>query len=244
MKYHFLNGKTAEAKEFANDAEAVAAAQKDKSVIRVQCDKTLKYVHEVASAVAKATALLIACLLIGLTASAATIIGVLPNGPSVTSIGNSSYTNQLFGVNTNGIWPGGIYAGGTVTNITAVSLAPDTKTVGIQMNSQVMATIGASPTNHIWFLGRNIQGGAPTNAIGTGLNIEWFATVTNTIPASAVVSTVYTSTTTIGPVTGATTAGAPSATTLAGYSTLYIGGCVAPANCAVTNYQFYVSQSK
>jgi len=244
MKYHFLNGKTAETKEFKNDEEAIAAAQKDKSVIRVQSDGTLKYVHDLTATVAKAAALLIACLLIGLTASAATVVGVLPNGPSVSSIGNGSYTNQLFGVNTNGIWPGGIYAGQTVTNITPVTIDSNTKTVGIQLNSQVMATIGACPTNHIWFLGRNIQGGSPTNAIGTGLNIEWFATVTNTIPASAVVGTVYTSTTTIGPVNGVTTAGAPSATTLDGYSTLYIGGCVAPANCEVTNYQFYVQQSK
>lgn len=239
MKYHFLNGKTAETKEFKNDDEAISAAQKDKSVIRVQNDSTLKYVHEVAAVVAKAAAMLIAFLLIGLSANAATIIGVLPSTSVVNSTGNP--TNQIFGVNTNGIWPSDVVAGGTVTNVTAFPLPAGTKTVAFQMNSQVMATMGASTTNHIWFLGRNVQGGYPTNSIGSGLNIEWFTTITNTLPASGVAGTIYTATATLGPVSGQSAAGTPAANTLAGYTTLYIGGCVAPANCVITNYSLFVN---
>jgi hypothetical protein len=121
MKYHFLNGKTAETKEFKNDEDAIAAAQKDKGVIRVQNDSTLKYVHEVAAAVAKAAALLIACLLIGLSANAATVIGVIGAANLAGYVVNSASGGTNTSLATNGLYSSSIAAATTETNLVCIT---------------------------------------------------------------------------------------------------------------------------
>ena len=123
MKYHFLNGKTAETKEFKNDEEAIAAAKADKSVLRVQCDKTLKHIYEATASLAKAAALLIACLLISLAASAATTVGITGTQGLYGYAVSSSSSTSTNGVSaTNGLYGAFISAATTETNL--IQLTP------------------------------------------------------------------------------------------------------------------------
>lgn len=112
MKFHFLNGKVAESKDFKDEKEAIEAAKKDKSVLRVQCDKTMKYVYDTTKAAAAVVALFLICALLTLATNAATVIGV-PSGGKIVNSGSGSTT----GVATNGLYPTAIAAATTITNL-------------------------------------------------------------------------------------------------------------------------------
>jgi hypothetical protein len=164
MKYHFLNGKTAETKEFKTDEEAAAAAQKDKSIIRVQNDKTLKYVHEAVKAV---TALILACLFIGLTASAATVIGVIGT-PGVVgyAVNSTSGGTNTVTQPTNGLYTASI-TNGTESNIVLLNPgAPNTdQDTVIQLTAQANA---ATTSNAVFVISSSALPITITNSASTG----------------------------------------------------------------------------
>lgn len=147
-------------------------------------------------------------------------------------------TNQ--GVLPNGVYPSSITAGTSVTNV--VPFAVPGKDVAIQFNLQVLATSGAAATNVVVQLGRSVMlpsqmpAGGVTNAAGTGLNIEWFGTMTNTIPGGTTAGTTVVAHALFGPITGQSSAAADG-----GMSTFYIGYITAPAGTTVTNYSFWVN---
>lgn len=155
--------------------------------------------------------------------------------------GVAGYTNQLFGVNTNGIWPSCILPGQSVTNVTPIAV--NGTQVSFQFDAQVTVTAAASPTNIIAHIGRsvrlpqNMPSRGISNAIATGATIDWFATITNQLPSSAVANTTYTAPiATFGPQTGFTTGAAEG-----GCTTFYLGWIDAPANLTVTNWQITVN---
>ena len=137
---------------------------------------------------------------------------------------------------TNGVvnfpaWPISVAASTSVTNVTFVNVAGGS-TVAVQFTASAMQTNGGAVTLR---LGRNVQGGSPTNAVGTGLNIEWFDTLTNTLPANTATSAntvvgLYATPTTMGNVSGD---GACNG--------LYLGWITTPANVTLTNYSVYVN---
>ena len=164
MKYHFLNGKTVETKEFKTDEEAAAAAQKDKSILRVQNDKTLKYVHEAVKAV---TALILACLFIGMTASAATVIGVIGTpGVAGYAVNSTSGGTNTVTQPTNGLYTASI-TNGTESNIILLNPgAPNTdQDTVIQLTAQANA---ATTSNAVFVISSSALPITITNSASTG----------------------------------------------------------------------------
>lgn len=146
---------------------------------------------------------------------------------------STTRTNGAVGTGTNWVWPSCIFAGASVTNVTAIDVSAG-QALALEFNAQCTTAQGVSATNIIVQLGRSVSGGIPTNALGTGVKIEWFGTITNTLPASAAANTTYTSVSQFGPVNGFSTGGAEGA-----LQTIYIGWITAPANTIVTNYSIY-----
>jgi len=199
----------------------------------------------------KAVAALImaAMLLFGMTSQAYSTVGVNPQYgiPVVSSytlsnniaIANTNTTATYTTVTTNNgvavtntltAWPGYIAASTTVTNISYVASY-------VGFHAAVQFTASANQTNGgsvILQLARNIQGGAITNAQGTGLNLDLFATVTNTLPANTATSPTTTCWL-LGPVNGQGYFGDGA------IPNLYIYSITTPANVTLTNYQVYVN---
>lgn len=236
-KYLFLTGvdDTVKEVEFDTDEQAVEAAKKDKSVIRVQCLETRNHIHEVVKKAEKVL-LMLFLLAFGLSAQAATSIGVAPSpGGALINFANGGTNTQQSFINTNMTWPNNIPAGQSMTNVTAFDVSKGSH-VAIQMNNQVSIAAAASVTNIVYHIGRSIQNNTITNALGTSCNIDWFATITNQLPASAAANTTYTSSALFGPVTGFSNGAGDGAMT-----TFYIGWIDPPANLAVTNSSVFVN---
>ena len=261
-KYHFLNGKQAITKEFESDAEAKAAAEKDETIQRVQDASTShKYIYE---KVAKAAAALIMAVMImaGLTAQAATTVGVVPSGALavVQSSATTNYSQAYLATNWNGSfnsWPTTLVgpATGTAgnlsyTNPTTFYIPNNTKAVIFHMIGQLNVANSTTATNIIFHLGRS--GLTPTqvaysntNAPGIGLvtnsQVEWFATITNTAPASLAANTWFSSTASFNAPAGFVSGGsaALSGLTLNGYNVGYVGWIDVPQGITLTNYGVY-----
>ena len=162
-----------------------------------------------------------------------------PGIPSliVNSVGGP--TNQAV-LSTNLNWPSYIAAGTSVTNVTPFSVAGTHE--AIQLNVALTTTNGPVATNVIFQLGRSVQlpnqmpSGGVTNAAGTSMNIEWFATITNTIPAAQAVGAVSVSHALFGPVTGYSSGPGDGAVT-----TYYLGWITAPTGLTLTNYSVWVN---
>lgn len=243
-KYLFLTGGahgSHKEVEHDSDAQAVEAAKKDKGVIRVQCLTTFKHIHEAVADAKQAVAILLLSCLLALctTAHAATSIGVLPAGAAaVIDSTQGTSTNQLLSTTNTVKWPTvitGKGAGTSVTNVTAIPVTAGTHLV-IETDVQLNVAAAASVTNVIFHIGRNVNGGQPTNSLGTGLKIDWFATITNQLPASAAANTTFTKCVTFGPQTGYSDGAFEG-----GCTTFYIGWIDPPANLEVTNMQVYVN---
>lgn len=190
-------------------------------------------------------------------ATAAAAVAALPTAPAlaggyyfvqgsptlvVNSIGaNTNYAPAA--VSTNLTWPASLPGGVSITNVTAINVA-NSRSIAFQMNCQITASDAASVTNVIFQIGRSVQtpnsmpAGGITNGFGNGLNIEWFATITNQLPASAAANTTYTSHALFGPQLGYSSGAFEDAMT-----TYYIGYIQPPANLTVTNYQVWVNTS-
>lgn len=167
--------------------------------------------------------------------NAATVVAVLPqSGVPVINSPAATATNQIFGTTTNGLWPKQVFAGTSVTNVTPVKIVG--AHTAIEFDVQLNTASGATNANVILQLGRSVSGQTPTNAWGTNCKIEWFTTITNILPASAVADKTYTSVTLLGPSTGQSIAPADGAVT-----TLYLGWITNPSGMTVTNYQVYVN---
>lgn len=149
-------------------------------------------------------------------------------------------TNQIVGTNGIFLYPSFVAAGTSVTNCTPFSVPG--KDLAIQFNAQIATASSANATNIIVQLGRSVQlpsqmpSGGVTNAAGSGMNIEWFATITNTLPASAAANTTYVSHALFGPITGQSSGSGDGAVT-----TFYIGYITTPASTVLTNYSFWVN---
>lgn len=179
---------------------------------------------------------LIAAMAVTLLSIAATSVGVLPKaGSPIINTSSGTVTNQLLSTTNTVAWPTCILSGQTVTNVTAFSVSGGTHLV-IEMDNQITTASAAGTTNIIYQIGRNVNGGSPTNSIGTGLKLELFATITNTLPASAAANTTYTKCICFGPQTGYTDGAFEG-----GCTTFYIWSIAAPANLTVTNSQVYIN---
>jgi hypothetical protein len=165
----------------------------------------------------------------------------------------SAYTPIFYSANTTNTannppnfpsWPTS-FTNLTVTNITPVNIS-GAKIVSVQVFGQSVNTNSAVV---IWQLGRSVNAQTITNSFGTNsfagtgpvfqpcTTIDWFATVTNTLPAN-VATNEYANTFNFS------TAQAPDGVanhTIGGFNYLYIGWITAPANCAYTNYGVYVN---
>ena len=151
-------------------------------------------------------------------------------------------TNQIvLFTNGVGLWPSSIYAGQSITNVTPFQVA-NGKDVAIQMNNQLVTANGSTPTNVVYLIGRSVQSpstmpaGGVTNAAGTGLNIEWFTTLTNTAPASLAANTTFTSHALFGPVLGYSSGLGDGAV-----NWFYLGVVTAPTTIAVTNSSVWIN---
>lgn len=148
-------------------------------------------------------------------------------------------TNQVQ-VSTNLVWPTSIAAGVSWTNVTPFAVNGHQTT--IQVNIAYTTTMAASTTNTIIQIGRSVQLPSQmpphgvTNNWGTGLNIDWFATITNTAVASLAAGTVSTSLASFGVQPGQSSGAFDAACT-----TYYIGNITAPAGGTITNYSIYVN---
>lgn len=179
---------------------------------------------------------LVAAMAVTMLSIAATSIGVLPKaGSPIINTSSGTVTNQILSTTNTVAWPTCILSGQSVTNVTAFSVSSGTHLV-IEMDNQITTAAAAGTTNIIYQIGRNVSGGSPTNALGTGLKIEWFATITNILPASAAANTTYTKCICFGPQTGYTDGPFEG-----GCTTFYVGWITAPANLTVTNSQVYVN---
>jgi hypothetical protein len=194
-KYHFLYGSKVSTVEHENDKDAAEAAAKDENVLRVQNDDTRKHVYEkTAKAVAKFAALLLAfVMLMGMAASAATVIGVngIVGNPSYAVISTSGTTNST-SQPTNGLYTAGI-AGNTIeTNVLFLN-AGGTQDGDVIVQFIASAT-AASTTNVVFVLSSSVQPLYITNNPTTGANgsaspRQTYATVTMALNGTALVTT-------------------------------------------------------
>ena len=170
---------------------------------------------------------------LALAASAGNGFYFQPGVPNLLVSSSGGPTNQVV---TNAVWPSYITANTSVTNVTFFPTPG--KDVAIQFTAQATTTNGGAV---ILSLGRSVQlpnqmpAGGITNANGSGLNIEWFATVTNTLPSNTA-TTAQTVHALIGPVTGYNTGAGEG-----GITTMYIGYINPAANVTLTNYSVWVN---
>ena len=85
-------------------------------------------------------------------------------------------------------WTNGITA--AFTNLTLINQTGVRETA-LQFQANIMAT-NASAVTVTWQLARSVSGGSATNGAGTGLLLDYFATVTNTIAINTTASPVLT----------------------------------------------------
>ena len=170
--------------------------------------------------------LIAALVFLSATVQAANINDV--NKPIINS-SSTTATNLNFGTTTNGIWPSYIPASTSFTNITRIDVSGG-KDLAIEFNC---SSSQQSASNIVFQIGRSVSGGIPTNAIGTGTKIEWFATATNTLPnvANQISTSVYL----YGPPQAAGSNYGEGACTA-----FYIGYVTVPALTTLTNYSVYV----
>ena len=149
----------------------------------------------------------------------------------------SNSTTNTATVNTNSpmAWPCFIAAGTTVTNVTKIDVSGG-ETVALQCTCSALQPNGG---NVIVQLGRNIQGTSATNSVGTGMNIEWFATITNALPVDGTATSPKTVCYTFGPPTGAASGG--TGATEGAVNAFYVGWITCPANLTLTNYYIWAS---
>lgn len=155
----------------------------------------------------------------------------LGNTPIINSA-STTKTNQTVGTGTNWVWPVRIDAATSVTNVTAIDV---TSGSSLALEFDVQTTAGGSAaTNIIVQLGRSVSGGSPTNAVGTGLKVEWVGSITNTLPASFTNNQTYTACSQLGGLTGFSTGVSEGA-----MNTIYVGWITTPTGVAITNYSIY-----
>jgi hypothetical protein len=121
-------------------------------------------------------ALTVAMAALAISGIAATVIGPSPGSvPPLINSTSTTQTNCTFGTTTNGIWPNAIPPGVTVTNITPIQGEQAFKDLAFQWSSQNGAAFIPGGTNSVVTItfARNLSGGTPTNAIGTGLLLEF-----------------------------------------------------------------------
>ena len=171
---------------------------------------------------------LVAVGALSLAAFAADFPGVNP-AASVAVINSTTTTNTGAYVNSTNtaVYPCYITSSTTFTNVIPISLA-GTKDIAVQFSGSDATSSGGAVT--IKF-GRNVQGGSPTNAPGTGLNIEPIGTLLLTLPASTAETTSCTNWW-----SGSGALGLGGAIGQA-----YIISITVPANVVLTNYFVYVS---
>jgi hypothetical protein len=147
-----------------------------------------------------------------------------------TTTNNTGQTKGLFGT----AWTNSI-SGGSYTNLTLLA-GPGTRELALQFT---VSAASASTSNVVWTLARNVQGGNPTNTAGTGMSLELFATVTNTLsgttPQTVVVNLTGQPTTpaNVGVLTSFSDGAVP-------YIYLYSVN-VPTGSAAVTNYAVYAA---
>jgi hypothetical protein len=137
----------------------------------------------------------------------------------------SSSTNVVVGYGQSA-WPNSIAASTSVTNVTKLDVSAGLHT-SIQFDASATQTNGGAV---IIQLARSIYPGATqTNALGTGMRLDLFATVTNTLPANTATanSTVCNL---FGPVIGQSYNGDGA------IPNFYIYSITTPANVTLTNY--------
>ena len=143
--------------------------------------------------------------------------------------------NGVISTNTAVAWPVGIAPSTSVTNVTPVYVTG--KDVALQFTAQAMQTNGGTVVAQ---LGRSVQlpntmpAGGVTNAAGTGLNIEWFGTITNVLPANTATS-LNSQISLFGPTLNQGSAGDGAITTF------YVGWITTPANVTLTNYSIWAA---
>lgn len=172
-------------------------------------------------------AVVAAALLISYTASAAQVGGATLGGfPGKIVDSTLSTTNiALF----PSLYPSGIAASTTVTNVILIPTAGNH--IVFQFTAAAMQTNGG---NVIVQFARNVQGGSLTNTLGTGLNLDLFATMTNTLPANTA-TTANTTCFLFGPVNGQAYIGDGAV------PNFYIYSITTPANVTLTNYSVWVN---
>ena len=193
----------------------------------------------------KLTALAVASILTAASALAAGYYITPQSGP-VQVLTSATTSTALIPASTNLVWPNAIPASSTATNVTVVSTAAGLH-LALQFTGQATTTNGG---NVIIQLGRSVQlpgqmpAGGVTNAVGTGLNIEWFATVTNTFPQNINgQSTNYnTFNFLFGPILGNGAGNGTGGNQGEGaITTTYIGWITTPANLVLTNYSAWAA---
>ena len=193
----------------------------------------------------KTTALAVA-VSITLAATARGGYYLTPQSGPTQVIAPSTTSTALIPASTNLVWPSSIPASSTATNVTVISTANGTH-LALQFTGQATTTNGG---NVIVQLGRSVQlpgsmpAGGVTNAIGTGLNIEWYATVTNAFPQNINgQSTNYnTFNFLFGPVLGNGNGNGTGGNQGEGaITTTYIGWITTPANLVLTNYSVWAA---
>lgn len=168
-----------------------------------------------------------ALLALSFTAFAADTYNVSSGNIPVINSASTTATNLTFGGTTNGIWPKVIPASTSVTNVTRLDASG--AAVSLQFTASANETNGGAV---IIQLARSISGGSPTNSTGTGLKLDLFATMTNTLPANTATSpnTVIASWNAVA---------GQSATGHGAEKTWYIYSITTPANVTLTNYSIY-----
>lgn len=151
----------------------------------------------------------------------------------VINSANTTSTNTYWGPTTNSTgWPISVLGGLQVTNYTKVDSGPG-KDTAFQFTSGVNTNVGVVTGQQVvWTIYRNVQGGSPTNNIGSNLNVEKLITVTNAFAASSSV-----------PVTTCTNLSAANGLDGA-ITTFYVSqmDCSAMSNgVVVTNYSVWVN---
>lgn len=176
-------------------------------------------------------------LAVSFTASAAFSF---TGGPAQLVKSTAGPTNQVVGTNGIFLYPSYVAANTSVTNVIPFSVNTGSH-VAIETDVQITGPTAATTTNIIWQLGRSVRAVTdqnpsvnPTNAAATGWVIDWFGTITNTLPASAAGSNTYTATALFGPVTGQSSGAGDGAAT-----TFYLGWVTTPANVTMTNYSVW-----
>ena len=178
-------------------------------------------------------AILSAVILFSTASFAADTASVNPQ--NYVPIINSTLNAQAYV--TNGLYPLTISAT-TATNVVAIPLGK-TKDLAIQFNGQLYqnsatAIATNSPAGTVTLqLGRNVQGGCATNAMGTGLNIEWVGTLTTSIATNLSTGTFMLDTN-FSDNTGTGTLGGA-------LGSAYVGWITASTYVTLTNYQVYVN---